>query len=193
MRSFLLFAVLFSMIIFPSNTSLATENDVPVISDDGKYHLQIIMSQWQFYVYQLQENESIEIAFREGNYMAKSGSDESVGPFVVSTGIVFEIYSVDVQHGLAIDDLGIALAADRPMPGETLGGKRSAATILPSEPTVLESHCHIFCGLGHPDENMDFVVGTPIDAESENLQISVLLLPLILSLSTVIYLNKRIR
>ncbi len=191
MRSILFFVVLFFMIIVPTPSSFAVEGDVPVISDDGKYHLQIIMSQWTFYVYQLLENESIDEAFGEGNYIAKSGPDASIGPFLVSTGIVFDVYTVDVQHGFAIDELGIALATTRPSPGETLGTKISVETILPSEATILTSNCHIFCGLGHPDETMNFVVGLSTDTKSENLQIPVLFLPLIISFSTIIYLYKR--
>ena len=150
-----------------------------------------MMTQWTFYVYQLQENESIEVAYKESNYIAMSGPDAAIGPFSVDTEIIFDVYTADVQHGFAISKLGIALATDRPMPGELLGGKRSVATILPAEPTVLESYCHIFCGLGHPDERMNFIVGTSMDTNSDNLRIPVLFLPLVISLFTIIYLNKR--
>lgn len=84
------------------------------------------------------------------------------------------------------------MATERPEPGESLGRKRSAATILPEEPTILESYCHIFCGLGHPDETMNFVVSTSMNTGSDNIQISVLFLPLVISFFTMIYLYKRL-
>jgi heme/copper-type cytochrome/quinol oxidase subunit 2 len=193
MRLVTLLFILFLSISFSSNPSLADTN-VPEVSADGKYYLQIVMYQWQFDVYNPKENESIEEAIRDDNPIASSGPGSVIGPFQVSTEIVFEVYSKDVQHGFQIEALGIALATVRPEPGDTLGDKRSAATILPSEPTVLQANCHIFCGLGHPDEVMDFQVDDikveDID-DTENLTLSVYFFPIIMTLVFATYFTNR--
>ncbi|OLS24280.1 MAG: hypothetical protein HeimC2_23450 [Candidatus Heimdallarchaeota archaeon LC_2] len=197
MRSTLIFCMFVLMILFPSNTSLASEEGFPVISNDGKYHIQIVMYQWQFDVYNLQGNESIEEAIDEGKHIASSGPKSSVGPFLINTGIIFEVYSQDVQHGFSIPELDLALAASRVTPGNKLGFEVIAESILPSDPVTMKSFCYIFCGLGHPDEHLDFVVVANLDdyntTESENLQIPVLILPIIFSLTVIINFTKKLR
>lgn len=168
----------------------AAEGDLPLISDDGKYHLQIVMYQWQFNVFNLQEDESLLDAIEKGNQIASSGPEGIVGPFSTGTEIVFEVYSRDVQHGFSINTLEIALATNRPEPGEFLGKKISVSTVLPSEPALLEAYCHIFCGLGHPDEKMSFQVGGDI-AESDSLELPVLVFPLVFTLITMVYITRK--
>ncbi len=181
--------------MFTPSLSFATEGNYPVISEDGKYHLQIVMSQWKFDVYNLQANESIEDTIKEDNPLATSGTGVTVGPLLVSTSIIFEIYSQDVQHGFSINELEIAIASNRPVPGVKLGEMVSAETILPSEPTVFTSFCHIYCGLGHPDEKLDFEVVATLDdhktSDSDNLRLPVVILPFVLSISIIVYISKK--
>lgn len=195
MKPIFAFCILGLMLTFTPSSSFAAEDNYPVISEDGKYHLQIVMSQWKFDVYNLQANESIEDAIEDNNPIATSGTDVTVGPLLVSTGIIFEIYSQDVQHGFAINELDIAIASNRPSPGSRLGEMVSAETILPSEPMVFTSFCHIFCGLGHPDEKLDFEVVTNLDdhktSDSDNLRLPFLILPFVLSLLIIVNISKK--
>lgn len=67
----------------------------------------------------------------------------------------FVARSEDIQHGLAINELGVNLPL---APG---GAVRSAAVAVDLPEGVYAIHCSVFCGLGHPSMKAKLVVGTP--------------------------------
>ncbi|MHA2249079.1 MAG: hypothetical protein ACXAD7_01895 [Candidatus Kariarchaeaceae archaeon] len=131
------------VIAFNSQPAVADGSD-PVKSGDEKYHIKIITSQWEFVAVDL--NTSKEYKHR-------------IGSFEKGSNIVFEIVSKDVQHGFSINELDLAVATNRPLPGEVEGAPTFVEVVLPDEDITLSAFCHIFCGLGHPDMKIKFVVG----------------------------------
>lgn len=63
--------------------------------------------------------------------------------------------SEDIQHGLAINELGINLAL---RPGQVV---RSPTVTVSLPEGIYTIHCSTFCGLGHPSMKAKLVVGTP--------------------------------
>jgi heme/copper-type cytochrome/quinol oxidase subunit 2 len=88
-----------------------------------------------------------------------------MGSFEFGKFIEFELVSKDVQHGFSINELNIAAAANRLESGQDESTpvkipKTGEDPIkLPEKDVTLSAFCHIFCGLGHPDMKMKFVVG----------------------------------
>lgn len=67
----------------------------------------------------------------------------------------FAAVSDDIQHGFAINELGVNLAL---RPGREA---RSAEVIVSLPEGTYAIHCSVFCGLGHPSMKGRLVVGTP--------------------------------
>jgi heme/copper-type cytochrome/quinol oxidase subunit 2 len=150
-----------------SSASLPPPNESQELkkADDGNYHLQVAMSQWEIKIYNFDANTFTKDNFDRNRPLASSSENPSIGPFQTGSTVIFEIYSKDIQHGFSIPGLNVALATNRPDPGEAYGRAVSAEVVLPDEPEEFLIECHIFCGLGHPDEKIELLVGDQNDAE----------------------------
>lgn len=67
----------------------------------------------------------------------------------------FAVASDDIQHGFAINELGINLQL---VAGQE---RRSPTVTLALPPGRYVIHCSVFCGLGHPSMKATLVVGDP--------------------------------
>ncbi len=139
---------LFTLLIIPfivTNTHLisASEGSDPQKGDDGKYHIKIIASQWEFIAVDLETGKEYK---------------HRIGSFEKGSTIVFEVVSKDVQHGFSVNELNIAVASRRPLPGEVEGAPTIVEATLPNKDTTLSAFCQIFCGLGHPDMKIKITV-----------------------------------
>jgi heme/copper-type cytochrome/quinol oxidase subunit 2 len=138
-------------IIFMSPQTTAASGPDPVLVDDT-YRVKIISSQWKFVAIDLNSPELHEYS-------------HSMGSFEFGKFIEFELVSKDVQHGFSLNELNIAVAANRLESGQDESTpvripKAGEDPIkLPEKDVTLSAFCHIFCGLGHPDMKMKFVIG----------------------------------
>ena len=69
--------------------------------------------------------------------------------------VQFVVWSEDLQHGFAINELHLNLPL---VPGK---GLRSPALTVDLPEGTYPIHCSVFCGLGHPSMKGKLVVGTP--------------------------------
>jgi hypothetical protein len=163
----------------------ASEGSTPVKNSQGIYQFRIETSQWEIKAYDMVVAESmmaelgvtdLEEGFNEGKF----GSIEQkhrVGKFEKSGIIEFFVYSRDVQHGFSINEIDVAIATIRPEPGQTFGAAtRSGEITLPNEDVTMSAFCHIFCGLGHPDMKIKFLIGQGSDEYGPQLFYSVIVL-----------------
>lgn len=135
----------------------------PLRDHEGSYHILIISSRWEFEFIDLVEAslileielEMIEEYFNESREISNYG--DSITLFTGSE-VQFYIVSSDVQHGVAINALSMNIATIRPQPGSEFGDPIYVITTLPSEPTSIEGFCHIFCGLGHPNQTFSLEI-----------------------------------
>ncbi|MHA2027945.1 MAG: hypothetical protein ACW99A_11110 [Candidatus Kariarchaeaceae archaeon] len=194
MRSGFLILFVFLLISSFGSTIQAAENDIPILGDDDKYHLVIVMVQWEYSVYNNIEDLDVESVVENNPIIAKTKNDEEVGPLFTGKGIIFSVYSRDVQHGFAISELGIAIATIRPQPNQVYGSEVQVETTLPLEPATVTSFCHIFCGLGHPDENLDFAIVNQINEEKDTneINLAISILPIAISFLTVLIFRRKL-
>jgi heme/copper-type cytochrome/quinol oxidase subunit 2 len=75
----------------------------------------------------------------------------------------FRVQSEDIQHGFAINELGINLQL---VPGREVRSPAVRAALPEGRYTI---HCSIFCGLGHPSMKATLVVGNPGPAPASRL------------------------
>jgi heme/copper-type cytochrome/quinol oxidase subunit 2 len=131
----------------------------PVLVDDT-YRIKIISSQWKFVAIDLNSPDCVNLLSSDCHEYS-----HSMGSFEFGKFIEFELVSKDVQHGFSINELNIAAAANRLESGQDESTpvkipKAGEDPIkLPEKDVTLSAFCHIFCGLGHPDMKMKFVVG----------------------------------
>jgi len=69
--------------------------------------------------------------------------------------VQFVVWSEDLQHGFAINELRLNLPL---VPGK---GVRSPAVTVSLPEGTYPIHCSVFCGMGHPSMKAKLVVGTP--------------------------------
>jgi len=69
--------------------------------------------------------------------------------------VQFIVWSEDLQHGFAINELHLNLAL---VPGK---GVRAPALVVDLPEGTYPIHCSVFCGLGHPSMKAKLVVGAP--------------------------------
>lgn len=130
--------------------------------DDNEYYYRIETSQWEIkafdLVYAAKEN-GVSMGELELDQIHKFEEKHRVGKFDKGGVLNFEVYSRDVQHGFSINEVGLAISTNRPGVGEIFGAPTPAKVDLPNKDVTMSAFCHIFCGLGHPDMKMKFVVG----------------------------------
>ncbi len=167
MKSSLKIIFVFELLLLPIlllNTpiTIAGEGGEPVLGADGKYHYRIVLSQWEIRAYDKVKAQVIADEKYGGDIMQAYEEVEvkgRVGSFEKGSTMVIEVFTTDVQHGFSINEVGVAIASIRPEPGEEFGAPRGTEFLWPNEDVTLSAFCHIFCGLGHPDMKLKFVIG----------------------------------
>lgn len=154
--------MLLPLLLLNTPGAVASEGDDPVLGADGKYHIRIELSQWEIRAYD--EVKAQQIADDNYGGIKEQAYDDvetkhRMGSFDKGSTIVIEVYTTDVQHGFSINEMGVAIATIRPEPGEEFGAPRGTEWVWPDEDITISAFCHIFCGLGHPDMKLKFVIG----------------------------------
>lgn len=166
---------LFAWTVIPSTAKGTHE---PVADAEGNYHFRLEENQWRITAYDLNaleeeygteflkniaEVDDKEItAIREANAITHRvgiAREDGTGGFARGSKITLDVYTRDVQHGFSINEVGLNLATVRPRPGQVFGDPVSAEFEWPDEDITISAFCHIFCGLGHPDMKIKWVVG----------------------------------
>lgn len=75
----------------------------------------------------------------------------------------FSVVTDDIQHGFAINELGINLQLAR---GRAIRSPDVRVSLPPGKYAI---HCSVFCGLGHPSMKASLIVGDPGPAPSSRL------------------------
>ncbi|MHA2503793.1 MAG: hypothetical protein ACXAE3_13110 [Candidatus Kariarchaeaceae archaeon] len=157
-----IFLMLFPVIFLTAPATASGEASEEFIVVDGLYKVRIEASQWEFKVFDM------NLAANEGYPDLSIVGDTIKQEFEVKhrvefsekgANVQFNLYSRDVQHGFSINELDVAVAMNRPEPGNEFGAATSVERTLPNDDVTYSSFCHIFCGLGHPDMKVKFVIG----------------------------------
>ncbi|MCE7736001.1 MAG: hypothetical protein GPJ54_14055 [Candidatus Heimdallarchaeota archaeon] len=158
--------LLLPLLLLNTPGAIASEGDDPVLGiDDNKYHIRIELSQWEIRAYDDVVAQQIADEKYGGDKAKAYDNDEvkevkhRMGSFERGSTIAIEVYTTDVQHGFSINEVGVAIATIRPEPGEEFGAPRGTEWDWPDEDVTISAFCHIFCGLGHPDMKLKFVIG----------------------------------
>ncbi len=130
----------------------------PVL-EDGEYYYRIETSQWEVIAYDLAKAREEYGDDPSLDQIHEFEEKHRVGKFERGSVMNFEVYSMDVQHGFSINEVGLAIATNRPGVGEIYGSPTKAQVDWPDKDITVSAFCHIFCGLGHPDMKMKFVIG----------------------------------
>lgn len=160
----LLLVTFLFMVLTMGSIHVSAEGADPTVplhkNEDGDYVVRIEASQWEFVAYDMvqvaeleDEGKTTEEAMEIASYKHRIGTFEKKGHLKLS------VVSSDVQHGYALNELGILIATNRPKVGFKFGAPVFWEGDLPDEDVTYSSFCHIFCGLGHPDMKMKFVIG----------------------------------
>ncbi|OLS28753.1 MAG: hypothetical protein HeimC2_04830 [Candidatus Heimdallarchaeota archaeon LC_2] len=156
---FELLLIPFLIVTADSVTAVEGGHYTPIKETDNQYYFRIETSQWEIKAFDL-----VRVRQEYGNDPSLNQIHEfeekhRLGSFERGSTINFEVYSRDVQHGFSINEVGLAVATIRPKVGEVFGLPTLAQIQWPDEDVTISAFCHIFCGLGHPDMKMKFVIG----------------------------------
>ena len=154
-----LFSILVYILAFATLPTSASEDGL-MADDDGNYRIRIEASQWEYKAYDLVHLDKLMAdGLSEEAAMDELEIKHRIGSFPLGSHIILEVVSRDVQHGFAINEVGISIALNRPVAGNEFGAPTIVEFDAPNENTIISSYCNVFCGLGHPDMKMKFVIG----------------------------------
>ena len=131
----------------------------PIKQTDDQYYFRIETSQWEIKAFDLVRARQEYGATPSLEQIHEFEEKHRLGKFDRGSTMNFEVYSRDVQHGFSINEVDLAVATNRPGVGEIFGLPTLAQIQWPDKDVTISAFCHIFCGLGHPDMKMKFVVG----------------------------------
>ncbi len=156
----LLFSLLVYILAFATLPTSAAEGGELMTDDDGNYNIRIEASQWEFKAFDLVHLDKL-IADGMDEEEAMDGLEvkHRIGSFGKGSHIILEIVSRDVQHGFSINEVDVSIALNRPIVGSEFGSASIIEFDAPNENTIISGFCHVFCGLGHPDMKLKFVIG----------------------------------
>ena len=153
--------MLFPVMFYASPTVASEEENEEFVLTNGAYRLRIEASQWEYKIYDInraaEDDRDLEFTsdavkdlylVRHRVVFNEKGAD-----------VQFNLYSRDVQHGFAVNELGILVATNRPGVGEEFGAPVQVEFNTGNKDVTYSGFCHIFCGLGHPDMKLKFVIG----------------------------------
>ncbi len=142
-------------------TNIDTKNtNEPVGGIDRPYYFRIELSQWTIKLIDLNRIEDLALqgyplkkAFSESTYI------DHISGLEKGSQVFFQIYSLDVQHGISINDLDINISGLEP----TYEIESTIPTFydfyLPDYDTSFTAYCHVYCGLGHSNMKLTFDIG----------------------------------
>ena len=156
----LLFSLLIYILAFATLPSTAAEGGDLMTNDDGDYVIRIEASQWEFKAFDLVHLDKLMAdGMNEEDAMDELEIKHRIGSFAKGSHIVLKIVSRDVQHGFSINEVDVSIALNRPVEGAEFGSASILEFDAPTKNTIISAYCHVFCGLGHPDMKMKFVIG----------------------------------
>lgn len=129
---------------------------------DGAHEVRIESRQWVFVAFDMvQVNRLVDEGMSLADAKLEAEYHHRVGSFKKGGHVILSVVSSDVQHGfsLTMDDVEVQLATVRPEPGQEFGTPTTVEFDVPNTDGSYSAFCHIFCGLGHPDMKMKFIVG----------------------------------
>lgn len=132
----------------------------PVGGKERPYYFRVELSQWSMKVIDLNriedmalEGSSISEAFKISTYT------DYLGKLERGSQVYLQIYSLDVQHGISINELDITITILE-------STEDIASTIplfydffLPDDDNTVTAFCQVFCGLGHSNMKIRFDIG----------------------------------
>lgn len=155
-----LFSLLVYILAFATLPTSASEGGDLMTDDDGNYKIRIEASQWEFKAFDLVHLDKLMAdGLGEEEAMDEIEIKHRIGSFPKGAHIILEIVSRDVQHGFSINEVGISIALNRPVDGNEFGAPSLLEFDAPTESSIISAYCHVFCGLGHPDMKLKFVIG----------------------------------
>ncbi len=163
LRLLLLFSFLTIILATSMIPITASENDSTVdleVNSDGAHEVRVEASQWEFVAFDMvQVQRLIDAGQSEADAMDASKYKHRIGSFIKGAHVILSVVSRDVQHGFSINELGILVATNRPIPPDEFGAPTVVEFDAPDKDVTYSGFCHIFCGLGHPDMKLKFVIG----------------------------------
>ncbi|OLS27944.1 MAG: hypothetical protein HeimC2_09720 [Candidatus Heimdallarchaeota archaeon LC_2] len=145
--------------LYISNIDNSNTN-VPVGGKDRPYYFRIELSQWTMKIIDLNQIEDLML---EGNSAKKAFSVatyiDSMGKLEKGSRVYFQIYSLDVQHGISINELNIYISILESTDDIDSTIPEFYDFQLPETDTSFTAYCQVYCGLGHSNMKFRFEIG----------------------------------
>ncbi|MCE7737717.1 MAG: hypothetical protein GPJ54_22690 [Candidatus Heimdallarchaeota archaeon] len=163
-RPYFAISVVIVLLLTSGTFFLSSINDEEVLDPIGgterPYYFRIELSQWSMKVTDLNRIEdlmldgySINEAFAESSYVGYLGKLE------MGSQVFLQIYSLDVQHGISINELDIGISILEPTEDIDSTIPFFYDFYLPNTDTSITAYCQVYCGLGHSNMKLRFDVG----------------------------------
>ncbi|MHA2029447.1 MAG: hypothetical protein ACW99Q_08645 [Candidatus Kariarchaeaceae archaeon] len=150
-----LFALL--LLIGISDNVLASD---PAGGNDRDYYFRIELSQWSIKAYDMNQIEDLMLqGVSKDKAIKLSTYDHRIGSLVQGSHVFLEIYSFDVQHGLLARELDLSIVVNGRQPSDNYHKPVFQDFDLPKSDTTISISCHVYCGLGHSEMKLNFVIG----------------------------------
>lgn len=158
----LLIAILLLTLVLPSVSSniVFASGKEPVGGIDRNYYFRIELSQWSITAYDMNQIEDLMLqGVSRDRAMKQSLYHGRIGSLTKGSHVFLEIYSFDVQHGFSAKDFDIAISIIKPKSNDEYNKPTLIDFYLPDDDVSISAFCHIYCGLGHSDMKLKFVIG----------------------------------
>lgn len=158
---------------------------------DRPYYFRVVLKQWQITIYDLNKIEDLVLSgIGYEQAMAESKYTDFVGNLVPGSHIFLQIYSMDVQHGISIDKLGIVKTITKITNDIDSTLPEYIDSTLPLTDSTFFIKCHVYCGMGHSSMSTKVVVGKgEVNYGPLVLKFSIMIIGLIALIFTNLILN----
>jgi hypothetical protein len=151
--------VVFALLLLIGFSDNALASD-PVGGNDRDYYFRIELSQWSIKAFDMNQIEDLMLQGVSKDKAIKMSTYENrIMSLVQGSHVFFEIYSFDVQHGLLARELDLSIVVNGPQPNENFHKPVFQDFDLPKSDTTISISCHVYCGLGHSEMKLNFVIG----------------------------------
>ncbi|MHA2275467.1 MAG: hypothetical protein ACXAC2_06860, partial [Candidatus Kariarchaeaceae archaeon] len=116
--------------------------------------------QWSIKAYDMNQIEDLMLQGTSMDRAIKSSTYErQIGSLIQGSHVFLEIYSFDVQHGLLTKDLGLSVVINGRQPSDDYHIPVFKEFDLPENDATISLSCHVYCGLGHSEMKLNFIIG----------------------------------
>ncbi|MDH5402859.1 MAG: hypothetical protein OEZ01_01090 [Candidatus Heimdallarchaeota archaeon] len=156
----LIIYILLPMSLFLNSNQVSAEVGELEKDSDGVYQIEIRAMQWKFTaVDKVKYSRLMDEGLGKAKALEEASFEHRIGSFEKGSNVVVSLVSRDVMHGFSINEVELSLSANRREGEQEYSDPVVQEITVPNADTIITGFCQIFCGLGHPDMKIKFVIG----------------------------------